>query len=148
MTKKIPVPKFKASRVDMYRAGKRRSFEVTLERDADGWWVVEVPSLPGCHTQGRSIGQARNRIREAIAAWLDTDEATVDVTVRLPKQLEKLAEEVREKRTEAERVQKEAAKKSLAVAKELARKGISRRDVGEILGVSFQRVQQLVDDEA
>lgn len=148
MSKKISVPKFKASRLHAFHNGKRRSFDVTLERDEDGWWVAEVPSLPGCHTQGRSIGQARNRIREAIAVWLDADESNIDVNLRLPRALAKLADEVRGKRDQAERLQKEAAKESVAAARKLTRKGISRRDVGEILGVSFQRAQQLVDDDA
>lgn len=149
MTKKASIPKFKASSVRLYKHGKRRAFDVTLERDGDGWWVAEVPSLPGCHTQGRSIGEARNRVREAIAAFLDLDSVEdIDVTMRLPKKYEKLRAEVLSKRTKAEEVTKEAAKVSREIAKALAKKGISRRDVGEILGVSFQRVQQLVDDDA
>lgn len=39
---------------------------IILERDADGWYVATAPTLPGCHTQGRSIDEAVERIREAI----------------------------------------------------------------------------------
>jgi predicted RNase H-like HicB family nuclease len=52
---------------------------VRYEREGD-WWLASVPALPGCHTQGQSIDQARERIREAIAAWLDDDQTSFDIT--------------------------------------------------------------------
>lgn len=50
------------------------TYTAVFHLDATSWWFVEVPELPGCHTQGRTIDQARDRIREAIALWLDTTE--------------------------------------------------------------------------
>lgn len=47
-----------------------RTFEVLFEEDEDGWIVASVPALPGCHTQGRTLEQARERIGEAIQAYL------------------------------------------------------------------------------
>ena len=47
-------------------------FLVTIERDEDGFLVVECPSLPGCLSQGRTEAQALANIREAIEASLDT----------------------------------------------------------------------------
>lgn len=47
-----------------------RTFEVLFEEDEDGWIVASVPALPGCHTQGKTLEQARERIREAIQAYL------------------------------------------------------------------------------
>lgn len=57
----------------------RSTYAVRYEREGD-WWLASVPALPGCYTQGQSIEQARERIREAIAALLDVDEASFDVT--------------------------------------------------------------------
>ena len=43
-----------------------RQFNVVVERDAEGFFVATVPSLPGCHTQARSLDQLMERVREAI----------------------------------------------------------------------------------
>ena len=41
-------------------------FNVTLDRDEDGAWVIECPSIPGCVSQGSSKLQALDNIKEAI----------------------------------------------------------------------------------
>lgn len=43
-----------------------------------------------------------------------------------------------------ERLAEESAERTRKIASRLAKAGLSRRDVGELLGVSFQRVQQLL----
>ena len=43
----------------------------TLERDEDGAWVAECPSIPGCVTQGATRAEALANIREAIAVCLE-----------------------------------------------------------------------------
>lgn len=43
-----------------------------LERDEDQWWVVTVPSLPGCNSQGKTKAQALKNVREAIELHLST----------------------------------------------------------------------------
>ena len=48
-----------------------REFSVVIERDEDGFYVGSVPSLPGCHTQARSLDELMLRIREAIELHLD-----------------------------------------------------------------------------
>lgn len=46
-------------------------FVTTLERDEDGVWIVECPSVPGCVSQGDTRDEALFNIREAIAACLE-----------------------------------------------------------------------------
>jgi predicted RNase H-like HicB family nuclease len=46
-------------------------FQVTLDRDEDGMWVVECPSIPGCVSQGTSKAEALENIHEAIALCLE-----------------------------------------------------------------------------
>lgn len=46
-------------------------FQVTLDRDEDGVWVVECPAIPGCVSQGSSKQEALNNIEEAIALCLE-----------------------------------------------------------------------------
>ena len=42
-----------------------------IERDEDGKWVIECPSIPGCVSQGDTRDEALANIREAIAACLE-----------------------------------------------------------------------------
>jgi len=49
----------------------KSDFSVIIEQDADGTYVASVPSLRGCHTQGVSLDQVIERIREAIALCLE-----------------------------------------------------------------------------
>jgi predicted RNase H-like HicB family nuclease len=46
-------------------------FAVTLDRDEDGMWVVECPSIPGCISQGRTRDEALVNIQDAIKACLE-----------------------------------------------------------------------------
>jgi predicted RNase H-like HicB family nuclease len=48
-----------------------REFTVVIERDDDGYLVGSVPSLPGCHTQGRSMDELLERVKEAIQLCLE-----------------------------------------------------------------------------
>ena len=45
-------------------------FSVTLDRDEDGVWVVECPSIPGCVSQGQTKQEALENIKDAISACL------------------------------------------------------------------------------
>ena len=46
-------------------------FNITVDRDEDGVWIVECPAIPGCVSQGRSREQALDNIKEAIALCLE-----------------------------------------------------------------------------
>jgi predicted RNase H-like HicB family nuclease len=50
-------------------------YRVLVEPDEDGVFVAEVPSLPGCISQGRTREEAVENIREAIAVYLESLEA-------------------------------------------------------------------------
>lgn len=47
-------------------------FRILIERDEDGVFVAEVPSLPGCLSQGATRKEALGNVREAIAAYLES----------------------------------------------------------------------------
>lgn len=49
------------------------NFSVVFERDEDGYYVASVPSLVGCHTQGKTFEQAKNRIKEVIELCLEDE---------------------------------------------------------------------------
>ena len=48
------------------------SFSVIYEAAPEGGYVVYVPVLPGCHTQGETLEEAEKNIREAISVYLES----------------------------------------------------------------------------
>jgi antitoxin HicB len=44
----------------------KRTYRIVLEPGGDGGYVVSVPALPGCLTQGATVEQAMERAHEAI----------------------------------------------------------------------------------
>ena len=59
------------------QGGKMRNYYTMLiERDEEGWYVGSVPSLPGCHTQGRTIDELVSNMEEAISLYSEEEYAT------------------------------------------------------------------------
>ncbi|MBA7494028.1 hypothetical protein ES702_04595 [subsurface metagenome] len=64
-------------------------FKIVVEKDETGYYVAEVPALPGCVSQGRTIEEVKKNIKEAIEGWLEvmndkvkkTDAQTFEVAV-------------------------------------------------------------------
>jgi len=45
--------------------------KIVIEKDESGYFVAEVPALPGCFSQGNTIEEAKTNIREAISGWFE-----------------------------------------------------------------------------
>lgn len=57
---------------------KRRyslKLHVIIEQDEAGYYVAEVPALPGCFSQGKTYDAALANIKEAIEGWLEVMES-------------------------------------------------------------------------
>ncbi len=52
---------------------KLYNFTVFIEKDEDGIYVGSVPSLKGCHTQGRTIDELLIHMKEAIELCLEVE---------------------------------------------------------------------------
>ena len=50
--------------------GETLKLPVMFETDEDGWEVASCPTLPGCHSQGRTRDETRANIREAIRGYV------------------------------------------------------------------------------
>lgn len=48
-------------------------FNVVIEKDEHGLYVASVPDIPGCYTQGKTLNQVLERIKEAIEVCLEAD---------------------------------------------------------------------------
>ena len=111
------------------------------------WWAIKVEELPGVHSQAKTLDQAEGMAREAIGLYLGEDPAKIHVVVQpeLPPALQADVERARRLRSEAESRQREATQVTAEAAAELVRRAqLSLRDAGRILGVSHQRVAQLL----
>jgi predicted RNase H-like HicB family nuclease len=121
------------------------TYQVELERDEDGWWVASVPAVPGAHTQGRSIAQAMNRIREALPLWVeDAGRADLDSVIHLPAAARASVRRALGARERVERAEEEAGAVLRDAVRELTqREHLSTRDVAALLQLSSSRVDQL-----
>jgi predicted RNase H-like HicB family nuclease len=122
-----------------------KRYPAIFERDESGSWLARIPAIRGCHTYGRTLEQARTRLREAIGLWIDRPEdAVIEEVIRLPADLRAAIQRSRRTRERAEREHENAQEQTRAAAEALVDEGVSLRDAGELLGLSHQRVQQLV----
>jgi antitoxin HicB len=48
---------------------KECQFTIIIERQPEGEYLVSVPALPGCHTEGSTLEQAREMAADAIRAY-------------------------------------------------------------------------------
>lgn len=128
------------------QAPSRHVYEVTAERDRSHWFL-RVSELPGVFSQVRRLGQAEGMARDAIAAFLDSpvDGFDVAVAVRLPAELQRDVAGVIDLRAEIDRTEREYAACTRRLAIKLVQgEGMTVREAGRVLGLSYQRVSQLV----
>lgn len=55
--------------------GDKLKYTVLIEKDKDGYYVADVPELPGCHTQAKNLNELNKRIKEAISVYLKASKA-------------------------------------------------------------------------
>ena len=123
-----------------------KTYTAVYERDdTDDAWNVRIKGVAGCQTYGRSLRQAQSRIREALAAWLDRDPVALTIRDQFPARLAAVAGDVLRARSAAERAGAKAQQETRDAIKALNDLGLSRRDAAELLGLSHQRVQQLLE---
>lgn len=53
-----------------------REFTVLIEQDEDGYYIAEVPELPSCYTQARSLDELMERVREVILLCMEDLDST------------------------------------------------------------------------
>ncbi len=120
------------------------AYTVTAKRWTRGW-ELHIDGVGV--TQARSLAVAESMAREYIAFALDIDdENSFDVDV-VPELDAKLAQEIRTAREQvraAARQQQEAAAQQRDVAKKLSGTGLTGREIAAVLGMSPQRVSQLL----
>jgi hypothetical protein len=121
-----------------------RTFHAEVTRDGK-FWHIHIPEL-GRSTQARRYKDVSAMATDLIEimSGLASKDYTLSTTVRLPGGVREHLARAEALRDEAGRKQSEAARESRAAVRELIELGLSQREAGEVLGLSFQRVNQLV----
>ena len=120
------------------------------------WWGVEIADANGDHvkggyTQARRLDQVEAMVREVISLLLDVPEDSFEVKLEpdLPADVMREVEEARTRRQQAQQAQREAMSAASRAAADLVkRERLTIRDAGHILGLSYQRVDQLLERSA
>ncbi|MBI4746202.1 MAG: type II toxin-antitoxin system HicB family antitoxin [Deltaproteobacteria bacterium] len=55
---------------------------VLVEQDEAGYYVAEVPALPGCLSQGKTMKEAIGNVKEAAEGWLEVMESKRKINSR------------------------------------------------------------------
>ena len=115
----------------------------TIHR-GDTRWLVHIDQIDRT-TQARNLAEAEPMARDLIAIMLDVpaDSFEVSLEVVLPKQVQEELASAEHFREAASHAQSEAAAAVRSAARGLAAAGLTVRDIGRALGVSYQRAHQL-----
>lgn len=126
------------------------TYDVVTTRSGD-WWEIEVTSgLPANVlgvSQARRLARVPDVARQLIADLLEVDAQQVDVTihVELAPELQQMVEQYQEATIMEDVARTEAAHARSRSAEALLDARLTMRDAAILLGISHQRVKQLVD---
>ena len=120
----------------------RQTYQANVERDG-AWWYVFVESV-GHSTQARRLDQVEAMVRDLVALveGVPADSFDVAVTVKLGK-TQPIVDDAVAARQRAETSQRAAQEATRAAAQALRERGLPLRDIGDLLGLTHQRVSQL-----
>jgi predicted RNase H-like HicB family nuclease len=125
-----------------------KTYRATFEKDETGYWavVVQVDKKTSAISDGQTLPKARKRVRDAVALLLDIkpDAFELDEVIELPGKAKKAIAGLADAKELARKADAQLASARLKAATELVAAGLSRRDAGDILGVSGMRVQQML----
>lgn len=113
------------------------------------WWIIQCDEAPGAISQVRRLNEAADAQREAIAFVLDVPAAEVDVRLvpTIEPEIDTEIAELRDLRAEAAEREARAWQLSRSLARQLKYEGYTVREVAVMLGVSRQRVDQILKPE-
>lgn len=120
------------------------AYHVRVER-GDRYWLVQVVELDRW-TQARTLREVEPMARDLVAtmAGVAPDSFDLTIDIALPDEVATHLKQAEQLREQSRQAQASAAAQLRQAARLLAEQGMSLRDVGAALGVSYQRAHQLV----
>ncbi len=120
------------------------TYHVRVER-GERYWLVHVVELDRW-TQARTLREVEPMARDLIATMAGAAPDSFDLAtdIVLPEEVTTHLRQAEQLREQSRQAQASAAAQVRQAARLLAEQGLSLRDVGAALGVSYQRAHQLV----
>ena len=124
-----------------------KTYRVDVVRD-EGWWIMHA-RIPRTiiYSQAKRVDDVEPMIRDAIAGVLDVDPESfaIELTFDLDSDVLDQVARAREVSLEAAEVQERASRESRAAVQALRKEGLTLKEAGYFLGVTPQRVAQLLN---
>src|SRR6266542_4230663 len=123
------------------------TYHARVER-GDRYWLVRVHEVDRW-TQARHLREVEEMARDLVAVMLEVDPNSfqLEVTYELPDSVQRHLAEADRLRRQSDAAKSAAAAESRAAARELVESGLPLRDAAQLLGVSYQRVHQLIGED-
>jgi len=122
------------------------SYDITVTREGK-WWMVDVPAIDGL-TQARRLSEIKDMAISLISITVDLPPSQVGVNVVAMivdgTDLMKLRQQIDTERDAARDAERKVAALTADLVRKLNADHVPLRDIGEAVGVSFQRVHQLL----
>jgi len=126
-----------------------KTYTVTTERSGH-WWAFSIPEIPGAHGQAKRLDQVKDEARDVVSLLQDAPEDSFDLelSVKLDSRVEHALDEAKDARDQLESYQRIAQEKLRRAAEQIKDvAGLSVRDIGSLLSISFQRVSQVLNEK-
>jgi hypothetical protein len=124
-----------------------KTYQVDVVRD-EGWWIMHA-RIPRTiiYSQAKRIDDIEFMIRDAIAGVLnvDPDSFAIELAFDLKSDVLDQVARAREASLEAAEIQERASRESRAAVHALRKEGLTLKEAGYFLGVTPQRVAQLLN---
>lgn len=121
-----------------------KSYTARVSRDEDAW-MIEVPEVARV-TQALHLRQVEPMARDLIAIMDEVAPESFALRIEWPEDIAESLDDYRATKAEVEKVTARAAHARRNAALALHATGTTVRDIGAIMGVSFQRAQQILDE--
>jgi hypothetical protein len=128
----------------------RRTFKV-YAMPHEGWWSIEIPNIEEAlggeiNTQARRIDRIEPMARDAISLLLEIPEHSFDIEIHfeMTDGMREVLNEMSQAKAAAEQAQSVLAQHTRSAVRYLKEHGFSTRDSGKLIGLSAQRISQLL----
>ncbi|WEV69702.1 hypothetical protein OZX73_02135 [Bifidobacterium sp. ESL0775] len=118
------------------------SYSVTVEPD-EKYWILTIPGVGV--TQARTLSEVDTMARDLIEIMTGDRDFAIKQEMRFPEEVEAHLEAMKRYREQSRQANALAARESRKAAKGLRKVGLTLRQIGQALGISYQRAGQLVN---
>lgn len=125
----------------------RPKYTVIAHRDGS-WWAISVRELDNVFTQARRLDRVEYMARDAISLLFEVppDSFDIEVIQNLDPPTQEQLEDVKALREAVVEWRRRWKETTSETVRSLAASGYAQRDIGRLVGISHQRVAQLLAD--